>query len=117
MTLVVHGAGETGPDDLVDRLSQLHLDVIPFAGDPYIRPSELTEKIQGRLRLLAQGKAECVLPAALACSLFDILCEPVEPVSGAPAPDSLVRSLVVVIGDPVGNTLAGIGKGGKEGFG
>jgi hypothetical protein len=28
-----------------------------------------------------------------------------------------VGSLVVVVGNPVGNTLAGIGKGGKEGFG
>jgi hypothetical protein len=57
MTIVVHGAGETGPDDLVDRIPQLHLDVILFAGYPYIRSSELTEEVEGWLRLLAQGKS------------------------------------------------------------
>jgi hypothetical protein len=117
MPIVVYGAGETGPDGLMDRLPQLHLDVIPFAGDPYIRSSELTEKIQGWLRLLAQGKAECVLPTPLACGLFDIFCQSVEPVSWTSTPDPLVWSLVVVVGDPVGNALRGIGKGGEEGFG
>jgi hypothetical protein len=117
MTIVVHGAGGTGLDDLVDRVPQLHLDVIPFARDPYIRSSELTEKIEGWLRLLAQGKTECVLPAPLPCGLFDILRQSVEPVSWTSAPDPLVRSLMVIVGNPVGNALAGIGKGGEQGFG
>jgi hypothetical protein len=101
----------------VDRIPQLHLDVIPFASYPYIRLSELTEKIEGRLRLLAQGKPQGVFPAPLPRRLFDVLRQPIEPVGRAPAPDPLVRSLVIVIGYPVGDTLAGIGKGGKEGFG
>ena len=100
----------------MDRISELHFYVFPFARDPNIGAAQLAQKIKRRLRLLAQGKPQCVLLASLPCGLLDVLGQAVEPVRGTGTADTLMRSLVVVVGDPMSNPLACVRKGGKKGF-
>jgi hypothetical protein len=100
----------------VDRIPKLHFDVFSFARYPHIRPAQPAQKIKGRLRLLAQGKPKRVLLASLPRGFLDVLGQPVKPVRRTGASDALVRSLVVVVGDPMGYPLACVRKGGKKGF-
>jgi hypothetical protein len=100
----------------VDCITQSHLDIIPLAGDPNIGCSELAQKIKGWLGLLAQRKPERILLASLPGGLLDIGGQPVEPVCRTGSVKALMRSLVIVIGDPVAQSLAGVRKGGKKGL-
>jgi hypothetical protein len=116
LTAFIHPVRQTGADDLVDRISKLHFYVFSFAGDPNIGAAQLAQKIKRRLRLLAQGKPERVLLASLPCGFLDVLGQAVEAVRRTGASDALMRALVVVIGNPVSQSLACIRKGSKNGF-
>jgi hypothetical protein len=116
LTAFIHPERRTGADYLVDCIPQLHFYVFPFARDPHIRTAQLTQKIKGWFRLLAQRKPQCVLFASLPGGFFDVLGQPVEPVRRTGARDALMRPLVVVIGNPVSQPLACVRKGGKKGF-
>jgi hypothetical protein len=101
----------------VDRIAQLHLDVISLACDPDIRLPEFAKKEQGMSSLLTQGEPECVLLAALFERLLYVPGDPVEPIGRTGSGNALMRPLMIVIADPMGQPLTGIGKGGKQRIG
>ena len=60
--------------------------------------------------LLSQGEAQGVLLAALLEGFLHVTGDTVEAIGGTGAVYSLMRALMVVVGDPVGKTLAGVGE-------
>jgi hypothetical protein len=116
LTAFVHPVRRTGADHLVDRISEFHFNVFSFACNPHIRTAQLAQKIKRWLRLLAQRKPQRVILASLPGGFLDVLGQPVKPVRGAAASDTLMRPLVIVIGNPISQPLACVCKGGKDGF-
>jgi hypothetical protein len=112
--LLVHRKGRAEPDDLAHLVPQLDLDGFPFAHDAHVGPPQFTKKIQGRLRLLAQGQLEGVLPTPVFQRLVHIPGHAVKPLRRTLPFDPLVGPLVVVIPDPMVEALAGVGKRGKD---
>ena len=66
--------------------------------------------------LLTKSEAQGVLLASLFERFLDITGDTVEAIGGTGAAYPLVGTLMVVVGDPVGKALAGVGEGGKEGI-
>ena len=104
------------PDQLVDCVTQLDLDIITLAGHPDIRFSELTKKKQRMSRLLTQGKTKGAVLAALFDSFVHIAGKPVKSVCRTGAVNALMGPLMIVVGNPVAESLTGIGKGNKQGI-
>jgi hypothetical protein len=98
----------------VHHIAHLDLDLFPLTNHADVGATKLTQQVQRRLRLLAQGQTERVLLASLPHRLFDVLRNAVEPVGRACTVDPLMRSLVVVVVDPVLQPTAGIGERGKD---
>jgi hypothetical protein len=98
----------------VHRLSHLDLDLLALAHHPHVRPAQLTQKVQRRLGLLAQGQTQGILPAPLPDRFVHVLGDAVEPVRGYCSVDSLVRTLVIVIVNPMLEALASVREGGKR---
>jgi len=63
---------------------------------------------------LAQSQPQGVLLTALAQGFLHILGQTIEPIGRTRPLDPLMRSLVVVVVDPVIESLAGVGKGGED---
>ncbi len=99
----------------MDRVADLHLDVVALAGHPHVGLPQFAKEIQGMSSLLTKGQAQGVLLAALFEGFLHVTSDAVEAIGGAGAVDPLVRTLMVVVGDPVGKTLTGVGEGGKDG--
>jgi hypothetical protein len=116
VAVLVHLIRGAHPDQLVDRIAQLHLDVLSLARDPDVGLPEFAKKKQGMSSLLAQGQPERVLLTALFECLLHVSSDPVEPVCRTGPSNALVRPLVIVIGNPMGQPLAGIGKGSEKGI-
>jgi hypothetical protein len=108
--LIIHAEGGAGPDHLVHRLAQLHLDIIALAGNPHVGVTEFTKKEQGRSSLLAKSQLESVLLTALPESFIHVIGHSVKTVRRAGPVYPLVRALVVVVTDPVIEPLAGVGE-------
>ncbi len=64
--------------------------------------------------LLTKGKTQSVLLTALTESFLHVTGDTVETIGGTGAVYPLVRTLMVVVGDPVGKALTGIGEGCKD---
>ena len=92
----------------MNLIPQLHLDVLTLAGYPYVSLTKFTKKIQRRSSLLAQGKLQGVFLTALLERLFNVTGYTVKSVGREEAIYPLVRALMVVIADPVIETLAGV---------
>jgi hypothetical protein len=114
MSAFVHAERCSGTDHLVNRIPELDLDLIPFARHPHIRTAQLPQKIKRRLGLLSQRKPKRVLLASLPGGLLDVLGQPVETVRRACTPDALMRPLMIVKGNPMGNPLARVREGSKQ---
>ena len=99
----------------MDLVAELDLDLLALAGHPHIRAAQLAQKVQRRLRLLAQRQAQGVLAAALGHRLLHVVGHPVEAVRGIRALDALVGALVVVVGHPVVQALGRIREGREDG--
>jgi hypothetical protein len=97
----------------VHIISQFDLDVLAFAGNPYIRLPKLTKKVQRRSSLLAKGQLQGVFPASLPKRFLHVISHPIEPVGRTKSLYTLMGTLVVVIADPVIQPLGGVGKGGE----
>jgi len=97
----------------MNLIPQLHLDVLTLAGYPYVSLTKFTKKIQRRSSLLAQRQLQGVFPAALLQRFFNVIGNAVKSVGREEPVYTLVRALMVVIADPVVETLAGVGKGSK----
>jgi hypothetical protein len=82
-------------------IAQPDLDVLAFAGDPYIRFAKSTKKVQRGSSLLANGQLEGVFPAPLPESFLHIVGHAIEAISRTKTVYALVRTLVVVVPDPV----------------
>jgi len=65
--------------------------------------------------LLAKGEAQGILLAALFESFLHVTGDTVEAIGGAGTVYPLVGTLMVVVGDPVGKALTGVGEGGEDG--
>ena len=100
----------------MDVVSHLHLDLFPPPDHPHVGLSQFTKKEERGSRLLPQGQLQGVFPAPLLQGFFHVVGDAVEAVRRAEAVDPLVRPLVVVVGDPVVQSLAGVGEGGEDGF-
>jgi len=94
----------------VDLVPELDLNLLALAGDPHIRPAKLAQQVQRRLGLLAQRQTQGVFLTALAHRGLHVVRDAVEAVRRARTLDPLVRTLVVVVGDPVRQTLGRVGK-------
>jgi len=101
------------PDQLA-RLAQLKLKLVAFASDPHVGLTQFAKQVQRRSSLLPQGHAQGVLLPAVLDGLLDLVGHAIEPVSRELPVDALVRPLVVVVGDPVVEPLAGIGERGEH---
>ena len=95
---------------LVDLVPELDLDLLALAGDPHVRPAQLAQQVQGRLGFLSQSQTQGVFLTALAHRGIHVVRDAVEAVRRARTLDPLVWSLVVVVGDPVRQTLGRVGK-------
>jgi hypothetical protein len=107
---VVYAEGSAGPDNLVHRVPQLDLDVLSPARNPDISITKFSQKIQGRPGLLSQGNLKSVLRATLTDRFFHIACHSVKAIRRTRAVYALVRTLMIVITDPVIEPLAGVRK-------
>jgi hypothetical protein len=85
----------------VHIISQPDLDVLPFAGDPYIRFAKFTKKIQRGASLLAKGQLKRIVPASLPEGFLHVIGHAIETVGRTEPFYALVGTLVVVISDPV----------------
>jgi len=92
----------------VHRIAHLYLYLVSLAYHTHVGAADLSQQIERRFGLLPQGQTQGVLSASLLYGFFHIICDSVEPVRGAASIDSLMRSLVIVIMDPVLQSLAGI---------
>jgi hypothetical protein len=86
-------------------ISQFDLDVLAFTGDPYIRLPKLTKKVQRRSSLLAKGQLKGVVLASLLERFLHVIGHPIEAVRRTKPVYALVGTLVVVIADPVIESL------------
>ncbi len=94
----------------MDLVTEFDLDLLALARHPHVRAAELAQKVQRRLGLLAQRQSKGVLLAALTHGRLHVIGEAVETIRRTGTGDALVRTLVVVVGDPVRQTLGGIRK-------
>jgi hypothetical protein len=92
---------------------QFDLDVLAFAGNPYIRLPKLTKKVQRRSSLLAKGQLQGVFLASLPKRFLHVISHPIETLGRTKPLYTLMGTLVVVIADPVIQPLGGVGKGGE----
>ena len=98
----------------MNRIPQLYLDIIALAGHPYIRLSQFTKKEQRMSSLLSQSQTQCVvLTALLECFLY-VSGNTVKSVRRTGTVYTLMGTLMIIVGNPVVESLAGIGKGGKK---
>jgi hypothetical protein len=114
LSLVIYAEGSAGSDNLVHRVSQLDFDILSLAGNPYISITKFTEKIQGRAGLLPQSKLKSVLRATLTNRFFYIITYSVKAIRRISSIYTLMRTLMIVIADPVIEPLAGVCKRGKQ---
>ena len=110
MTVTINPERGADPDHLVNLIPQPNLDVLALAQNPDIRLTQFTKKVQRRSSLLAQRQLQSVLPAPLLDRLLHVGNNPVKPIRRTGAVNALVRTLMVVVVDPVVETLAGVGK-------
>ena len=103
-------------DHLVYGIADLHLDIISLADNTNVDPTQLTQQIQWRLRLLAQRQPKAVFLTALFNRRFNVLRHTIKPVCRTRTIDPLVRALVIVITHPVIQTLTGVGKRSEHRF-
>ena len=83
------------------RIAHLDLDLVALAHHTDIRPAQLAQQIQRRLRFLPQRQAQRVVLATLLHGFFHVVGDPVEPIRRTGPVEPLVRALVVVIVNPV----------------
>jgi hypothetical protein len=110
LSLLVYAERSAGPDNLMYRISQLHLDILSLTGNPYISVTKFAEKIQGRSGLLAQGKLKSVFSASLTSCFLHIIGDTVKTIRRRSPTYTLMRTLVIVVAYPVIETLAGVCK-------
>ena len=83
------------------RIAHLDLDLVALAHHAHIHAAQLAQQVQRRLRLLSQSQTQRVVLATLLDGFFHIVGDPVEPIRRTGPVQPLVRTLVVVIVDPV----------------
>ncbi|MHC4516801.1 MAG: hypothetical protein ACYS5W_24345 [Planctomycetota bacterium] len=83
------------------RIAHLDLDLFSLAHHAHIRTAQLSQQIQRRLRLLAQGQTQRVVLATLPYGLFHVARDPVKPIRRTGPVEPLVRTLVVEIVNPM----------------
>ena len=76
----------------------------------------MSQEIERRLRLLTQRQTQRVLLTALPYRLLHILGQPIEPVSRSRPVDPLMRTLMIIIADPVIDPLTRIGERREHGL-
>jgi hypothetical protein len=89
----------------VHIIPQFDLNVFAFSNDPYICLAKFTKKVQRRSSLLAKGQLKGVFPASLPEGFLHIVGHAIEAVGGTKPLYALVGTLVVVIADPVIESL------------
>jgi len=107
---VVYAEGSAGPDNLMHRVPQLDLDVLSPASNPDISITQFSQKIQGRPGLLAQSNLKGVLRTTLTNRFFHVTGHSVKSIRRTSAVYALVRTLMIVIADPVIEPLACVRK-------
>jgi len=100
----------------VYRIAHLDLDLVALAHHTHIRSAQLTQQIQRRLWLLSQSQTQRVVLATLLHRFFHVVGDAVEPIRGTGPVEPLVRTLVVVIVNPVLQPTAGVGERGEHGI-
>lgn len=100
----------------MDRITHLNLNVVTFAGYTDICLSQFTKQEQGMSSLLAQGQTKRILPATMLDCFLNISGQAVKPVCRTGSVNTLVGTLMVIVGDPMAEALTGIGKGNKYGI-
>ncbi len=98
----------------MDGVADADLHVLVLPGHTHIGLAELAEQIERRLRLLSKGEPQRVLAAALTHRLLLVFRYTVEAVSRTGAGDPLMRTLMIVIVNPMFKTLARISEGRKD---
>ena len=98
------------------RIAHLDLDLVALAHHTHIRAAQLTQQIQRRLRLLSQRQTQRVVLATLLHRFFHVVGDSVEPIRRTSSVQPLVRTLVVVIVNPVLQPTAGVGERGEHGL-
>lgn len=83
------------------RIAHLDLDLVALAYHTDIHAAQLAQQVQRGLRFLPQGQTQRVVLATLFDGFFHIVGDPVEPIRRTGPVQPLVRTLVVVIVDPV----------------
>jgi hypothetical protein len=111
--LLIHPERSADTDHFVHIIPQFDLDVLALTGYPYICLAKFTKKVQRRSSLLAKRQLQGVLPASLLERFPHVVGHAIEAVGGTKPFDALMRTLVVVIADPVIKPLRGVGKGSK----
>jgi hypothetical protein len=96
-------------------IANLHFYILTFAGHPNISFAEFTKQEEWMSSLLSQGKTESILLTSLFDSFLHITGNAVKPVCRAGTINTLMGTLMVVIGYPMAEALTGIGKGSKYG--
>jgi len=117
LTVFIQLIRNSHPDQLMNRIPYLDLDIIPLAHHPDIRLPQFAKKKQRRSSLLPQGQPKGILRATLLDGFLNIPRHTVEPVRWTRSPNALMGPLMIIIGNPVIQPLRCIGKGGKNGIG
>jgi hypothetical protein len=94
----------------MDRITHLNLNVVTFAGYTDICLPQFTKQEQGMSSLLAQGQTKRILPATMLDCFLNISGQAVKPVCRTGSVNTLMRTLMVIVGDPMAEALTGIGK-------
>lgn len=96
------------------RIAHLDLDLVALAHHTHIRAAQLAQQVQRWLRLLSQRQPQRVVLATLLHGFFHVVGDPVEPIRRTRTIQPLVRTLVVVIVNPVIQATAGIRERGEH---
>ena len=103
-------------DHFVNRLADLDFDIVSLADNTNVDTTQLTQKIEWWLRLLAHGQPQAVFLTALLHSGFNVLRHTIEPVCRTRTLDPLMRTLMVVISHPMIQPLARVSERSKHCF-
>ncbi len=98
------------------RIAHIDLDLFALAHHTHIHAAQLAQQVQRRLRFLSQRQTQRVVLATLLHGFFHVVGDPVEPIRRTGPVDPLMRTLVVVIVNPVLQPTAGVRERGEHGL-
>ena len=98
------------------RVAHLDLDVFALAHHTHVRATQLAQQVQRRLWFLAQGQTQRIVLATLPYGFVHVVGDPIEPIRRTGPVEPLVRTLVVVVVNPVLQPTAGVRERGEHGL-